>query len=70
MVHSTFCRISGHTWKRTRSYTVNEKMNAIAWEKSLERARLIGQWLREEKLYKLHEQERQLQTESTGNENQ
>lgn len=26
-------------------------MNAIAGEKSLERARLIGQWLREEKLY-------------------
>lgn len=37
-------------------------MNAIAGEKSLARAGLIGQWSREEKLQKWHEHKRQLQT--------
>lgn len=46
----------------TRSYTGNEKMNPIAGEKNLGRAGLTGQWLREQKLQKWHEQERQIQT--------
>lgn len=63
MVHSTFWRISGPTWKGVpKSYTGNAKMNAIAGEKSLARAGLIGQWSREQKLQKWHEHERQLQT--------
>lgn len=46
----------------TRSNTGNEKMDTIAGEKSLNRAGLTVQWLREQKLQKWSEQESQLQT--------
>lgn len=65
-IHTTFWRVSGRK-EGARSYTGNEMMNATAEENSLDRAGLTGQWLSAEKSYKLHEQERQLQTALTGN---